>query len=575
MDYPEKHASDLEAESYEYHTPLSVYDKAAAPTANDDTADGYAPGSRWVDTTNDIAYVCLDATAGAALWLQLIDGADYLDKATYDAGDDGLIDTDAGGTGIDSSAASGIAHVFAGLWSVIPRISPGADTELTIAAGAVTVTQFYHRIDTQGDDPSDDLDTINGLANDGELLLIHPENDARTVVVKHGTGNIYVPGGSDITLDDYEFHILLVYDAESTSWCVIGAGGGGGALALDDLTDVNAPAPNDGDVLTYDDGSGEWVAAAPTGGSGSGSAASDPVFHVAGALSVATDQNGVWIAPRSAMIQYVYIYCRTPGSAGSTIVDVNKNGTSIFATTQANRPTLAYDDADQVAKSGAPDTTALVENDVLSIDIDQVGTDAEDLTVIVALQVTPTDATDITYTPAVDTDWDSDTDPGDVDDALDQLAERVDDLEAGGPAGTDVGALAYHNTNQSIANGKVVTLALNSEVYDTDTIHDPATNNSRLTCKTEGKYIIGANVEFESNATGHRILAINYNGSTRIAQASQNGVSGLSTRMAVSTERNLAVNDYVEVIVYQNSGGSLNAIYSAAYSPYFWMRKVG
>ena len=40
------------------------------------------------------------------------------------------------------------------------------------------------------------------------------------------------------------------------------------------------------------------------------------------------------------------------------------------------------------------------------------------------------DASDVTYTPAVDADWDGDADPGDVDDALDQLAERVDDNEA-------------------------------------------------------------------------------------------------------------------------------------------------
>lgn len=38
-----------------------------------------------------------------------------------------------------------------------------------------------------------------------------------------------------------------------------------GLLALDDLTDVNAPTPNDADVLTYDSGSGDWVAA-PSGG---------------------------------------------------------------------------------------------------------------------------------------------------------------------------------------------------------------------------------------------------------------------------------------------------------------------
>ena len=39
------------------------------------------------------------------------------------------------------------------------------------------------------------------------------------------------------------------------------------------------------------------------------------------------------------------------------------------------------------------------------------------------------DAADVTYTPTVATDWDSDADPGDVDGALDQLAERVDDNE--------------------------------------------------------------------------------------------------------------------------------------------------
>jgi hypothetical protein len=45
------------------------------------------------------------------------------------------------------------------------------------------------------------------------------------------------------------------------------------------------------------------------------------------------------------------------------------------------------------------------------------------------------DASAVTYTPAVATDWDGDADPGNVDDALDQLAERVDDLEGAGSGG--------------------------------------------------------------------------------------------------------------------------------------------
>lgn len=39
--------------------------------------------------------------------------------------------------------------------------------------------------------------------------------------------------------------------------------------------------------------------------------------------------------------------------------------------------------------------------------------------------------TGLPYTPAVLTDWNSDADPGDIDDALDQLAARVDDIEGG------------------------------------------------------------------------------------------------------------------------------------------------
>jgi hypothetical protein len=52
---------------------------------------------------------------------------------------------------------------------------------------------------------------------------------------------------------------------------------GSGASALDDLTDVNAPAPNDQDVLTWDDGAGEWIAQAPPAG---GATALDDLTNV-------------------------------------------------------------------------------------------------------------------------------------------------------------------------------------------------------------------------------------------------------------------------------------------------------
>lgn len=64
------------------------------------------------------------------------------------------------------------------------------------------------------------------------------------------------------------------------------------------------------------------------------------------------------------------------------------------------------------------------------------------------------DAGDVTYTPTTAADWDSDTDPGDVDDALDQLAERVDDLEgAGYLTSVDAAAVTYTPTTAADWDG--------------------------------------------------------------------------------------------------------------------------
>ncbi len=53
-----------------YTTILNKRDATTAPVKTNDTTEGYAVGSRWVDVTNDKEYVCLDATVGAAVWTE-------------------------------------------------------------------------------------------------------------------------------------------------------------------------------------------------------------------------------------------------------------------------------------------------------------------------------------------------------------------------------------------------------------------------------------------------------------------------------------------------------------------------
>jgi hypothetical protein len=94
-----------------------------------------------------------------------------------------------------------------------------AAAALTIASGAITVTQNYHKVDTESGAASDDLATING-GTAGMWVILRLTNAAHDVVIKHGTGNIYCNTGADITLAvAYQF-AQGFYDAVLGFWFI-------------------------------------------------------------------------------------------------------------------------------------------------------------------------------------------------------------------------------------------------------------------------------------------------------------------------------------------------------------------
>ncbi len=141
-------------------------------------------------------------------------------------------------------------------------VALAASTELTIASGAVTVTQSYHRIDTEADGATDDLVTINGAGDSLNRVVIRAENTGRTVVLKT-SGNIATPNAADVTLDETYKVVELVYDSTLSKWQVIGiiGAGSGGSISITDNTTTVAAAdsiefnPTFFDVI--DNGSGD------------------------------------------------------------------------------------------------------------------------------------------------------------------------------------------------------------------------------------------------------------------------------------------------------------------------------
>lgn len=137
-------------------------------------------------------------------------------------------------------------------------------------------------------------------------------------------------------------------------------------------------------------------------------------------------------------------------------------------------------------------------------------------------------------------------------------------------------ARAYRSTDQSINDNTATAIALDSERYDTDSIHSTVTNTSRLTCVTAGLYHIGGCVQFDVGATGIRQVRITLNGTTIIALA-QVAAAGAASAvvLALACDYPLAATDYVELIVLHTQGAALNVKTVANYSPEFWMRWTG
>jgi hypothetical protein len=154
----------------------------------------------------------------------------------------------------------------------------------------------------------------------------------------------------------------------------------------------------------------------------------------------------------------------------------------------------------------------------------------------------------------------------DADTRLHMLDHRVSELERIelGPWKNGVGV--YRTTNQSINDITTTVISFDAVrfSYGDAGLMWVVGSPTQLTCVVPGVYHIVANVTWAASTVGVRLLGLRIDGATPVAASDTNALSlgTAATRQSVSGVYQMAVGDYVEVTVYQNTGGALNILTS-------------
>jgi hypothetical protein len=98
--------------------------------------------------------------------------------------------------------------------------------------------------------------------------------------------------------------------------------------------------------------------------------------------------------------------------------------------------------------------------------------------------------------------------------------------------------------------------------------------NSAIVFRTAGYYSVGGLVVIDGNATGVRSMSMLLNNTTYIASDDRSPPGTFACLIACVRDYQFAQWDFVELQIYQNSGGSLNSQYNANYSPEFFAHQL-
>lgn len=237
-----------------------------APDANDDNTNSggngnFKPGDVWVDETNDVAYICVDASVGAAVWVEISSGGGAANVAIEEDGTPVVASvstinfTGAGVNVVDAGSGQVNVTITSGSGDVSLIGTPAnnqlaifadpstleGDGNLTWSGSALGVTG---NIIVTGTVDGRDI-AADGSKLDGIEALADVTDAANVIDALSGASliNIGTPSGTDrVLIQDADDSNNLKY----VSFSVLGSGGGG------DVAKVGTPVNNQVTVWTGD-----------------------------------------------------------------------------------------------------------------------------------------------------------------------------------------------------------------------------------------------------------------------------------------------------------------------------------
>jgi len=247
-----------------------------APTVTDDSGSGYAVGSEWVNTASGSVYICVDATAGAAVWSQ-VDGAatgtqnNYIATAAPAVSDDNTAGYAVGSVWIDTSASVSYvcvnAATGASVWHQIDGTSAGPKNNFNTSAypsttddssslyeiGSLWVnkssrTSYICTRSTNNDAAWNQIDIPPGAQNNLAAIVDPTNTDDNSAG--------YISGSLWVNVVQKISYICVRSTLNAAVWNRIDSGGG----VLDNLTATVAPTSSDGIGQGYSVGS-RWLVA--------------------------------------------------------------------------------------------------------------------------------------------------------------------------------------------------------------------------------------------------------------------------------------------------------------------------